>query len=92
MGTFESQTSLLPLYVHAFSTATARHPFSSLFALRRCLCVPVQRPTAVAREQHKVMPPWKPVPIVDSDELLALKTNLNAQFNDIAAGSMYALE
>lgn len=43
-------------------------------------------------EQHKVMPPWKPVPIVDSDELLALKTNLNAQFNDIATGSLYALE
>lgn len=52
----------------------------------------MQRPTATAREQHKVMPPWKPVPIVDSDELLALKTNLNAQFNDIAAGSLYALE
>jgi hypothetical protein len=52
----------------------------------------IQRPAAVAREQHKVMPPWKPVPIVDSDELLALKTNLNAQFNDIAAATTYALE
>jgi len=42
--------------------------------------------------QHKVMPPWRPVPIVDSDELLALKTNLNAQFHDISSGSMFSLE
>ncbi len=40
-----------------------------------------------APEQHGVMPSWRPVPIVNSDELLALKTNLNATFNDIATAN-----